>query len=109
MRIVKVREAEIEGGRSVGDVHASVSPLIKILKTGHHGVELTDKEWQALYNWIDFNAPYHGKFKANEFKGVEQISRRTELTEKYARSGVDLEAEIRVVCQNIWKDKRNRL
>lgn len=87
-------EAEIEV-LDPYEYHASVSPLIKILKTGHHGVELTDKEWQALYNWIDFNAPYHGKFKANEFKGVEQISRRTELTEKYARSGVDWQAEIR--------------
>lgn len=87
-------EAEIEV-LDPYEYHASVSPLIKILKTGHHGVELTDKEWQALYNWIDFNAPYHGKFKANEFKGVEQISRRTELTEKYARSGVDWQSEIR--------------
>ena len=45
-------EAEIEV-LDPYEYHASVSPLIKILKTGHHGVELTDKEWQALYNWID--------------------------------------------------------
>ena len=51
------------------EYHASVSPLVKLLKTGHYGVELTDKEWKTLYNWIDFNAPYHGKFKANVFKG----------------------------------------
>ncbi len=57
---------------------------------------------------IDFNAPYHGKFKANEFKGVEQISRRTELTEKYACSGVDWQAEIRSYAKYL-KDKRNRL
>lgn len=81
------------------EYHASVSPLIKMLKTGHHGVELTDKEWKTLYNWIDFNAPYHGQFKANRFKGVEQISRRTELTEKYAKSGVDWQAEIRAYAQ----------
>ena len=49
-----------------------------------------------MYNWIDFNAPYHGKFKANIFKGVEQISRRIELTNKYANgAGVDWQAEIR--------------
>ena len=91
-------EAEIEVLNPY-EYHASVSPLIKILKTGHHGVKLTDKEWKTLYNWIDFNAPYHGTFKANVFKGVEQIARRTELTENYARSGVDWKAEIRAYAK----------
>ena len=27
-----------------------------MLEKGHYGVELTDKEWKTLYNWIDFNA-----------------------------------------------------
>lgn len=87
-------EAEIEVLNPY-EYHASVSPLVQLLKTGHYGVELTGKEWKTLYNWIDFNAPYHGKFRANIFKGVEQISRRTELTEKYAGAGVDWQAEIR--------------
>lgn len=91
-------EAEIEVLNPY-EYHASVSPLIKLLKTGHHGVELTEKEWKTLYNWIDFNAPYHGKFRANIFKGVEQVSRRTELTEKYAGAGVDWQAEIRSYAQ----------
>lgn len=91
-------EAEIEVLNPY-EYHASVSPLIKMLKTGHHGVKLTDKEWKTFYNWIDFNAPYHGTFKANPFKGVEQISRRTELTEKYARAGVDWQAEIRAYAK----------
>lgn len=91
-------EAEIEVLNPY-EYHASVSQLIKILKTGHHGVELTDKEWKTLYNWIDFNAPYHGKFKANVFKGVEQISRRKELADKYANAGVDWQAEIRSYAQ----------
>ncbi len=95
-------EAEIEVLNPY-EYHASVSPLIKLLKDGHHGVKLTDKEWQALYNWIDFNAPYHGKFNANIFKGVEQISRRIELTEKYARSGVDWQSEIRAYAEYLGK------
>ncbi|WP_373125445.1 SUMF1/EgtB/PvdO family nonheme iron enzyme [Bacteroides sp. HPS0048] len=98
-------EAEIEVLNPY-EYHASVSPLIKLLKKGHHGVELTDKEWQTLYNWIDFNAPYHGKFKANVFKGVEQISRRTELTEKYAGSGVDWKAEIRSYADYLSKQEK---
>lgn len=98
-------EAEIEVLNPY-EYHASVSPLIKLLKTGHHGVELTDKEWKTLYNWIDFNAPYHGKFNANVFKGVEQISRRTELTEKYAGSGVDWKAEIRSYADYLSKQEK---
>jgi len=88
------------------EYHVSTSPLIKILKTGHHGVELTEKEWQTLYNWIDFNAPYHGKFKANMFKGVEQISRRIELADKYAGAGVDWQEEIRSYAQYLDKQPK---
>lgn len=98
-------EAEIEVLNPY-EYHASVSPLIKLLKDGHYGVELTDKEWEVLYNWIDFNAPYHGKFNANIFKGVEQISRRTELTEKYAKAGVDWQAEIRSYAEYLNKQDK---
>lgn len=98
-------EAEIEVLNPY-EYHASVSPLVKILKTGHHGVELTDKEWKILYNWIDFNAPYHGKFNANIFKGVEQISRRTELAEKYANAGVDWQSELRSYAQYLESQEK---
>lgn len=98
-------EAEIEVLNPY-EYHASASDLIKILKTGHHGVALTDKEWKTLYNWIDFNAPYHSKFKANIFKGVEQISRRTELTNKYASSGVDWQEEIRSYADYLSKQPK---
>lgn len=98
-------EAEIEVLNPY-EYHASTSQLIKMLKTGHHGVKLTDKEWKTLYNWIDFNAPYHSKFKANIFKGVEQISRRTELTEKYAGSGVDWQSEIRAYADYLGKQPK---
>lgn len=98
-------EAEIEVLNPY-EYHASVSPLIKLLKDGHYGVELTGKEWQTLYNWIDFNAPYHSKFNANIFKGVEQIGRRTELTEKYAKAGVDWQAEIRSYAEYLSKQDK---
>ncbi|MDP6848866.1 MAG: SUMF1/EgtB/PvdO family nonheme iron enzyme [Kiritimatiellia bacterium] len=42
------------------EFHASTSILIQKLKEGHHGVKLDPSEWEALYTWIDFNAPYHG-------------------------------------------------
>ena len=77
------------------EYHASVSPLIQMLKRGHHNVQLTDKEWRTLYNWIDFNAPYHSTFTAVDYKGIDQIKRRMELSDKYGgNSSIDWQAEI---------------
>ena len=88
-------EAEIEV-MNPGEYYGNVSPLVQMLKRGHHGVVLTDKEYRQIYNWIDFNAPYHGTFRATtEFKGFDQVKRRIELTEKYGRAGVDWQAEIK--------------
>ena len=42
------------------EYNANTSPLVQILKAGHHGVELTDDEWRTLYTWIDLNAPFWG-------------------------------------------------
>ncbi|MFI3315357.1 MAG: SUMF1/EgtB/PvdO family nonheme iron enzyme, partial [Rikenellaceae bacterium] len=82
------------------EYHPNTSELVRMLKKGHYNVELTDKEWQSLYNWIDFNAPYKGYFNANiinstPYKGYEQIERRIELTNKYGNDmGVDWKKEI---------------
>jgi formylglycine-generating enzyme required for sulfatase activity len=82
------------------EYHASTSELVRMLKRGHHNVELTDKEWKTLYNWIDFNAPDKGYFDANLYdgiveKGIDQIKRRQELNVKYSDGvSVDWQAEI---------------
>ena len=39
------------------EYHASTSELIRMLEAGHQGVKLTDKEWLALTQWIDYNVP----------------------------------------------------
>lgn len=87
------------------EYHASTSELVKILKRGHHNVQLTDKEWRTLYNWIDFNAPYHGAFIANPEKFYacdDQIKRRIELTNKYANNaGVDWQSEIKAYATEL--------
>ncbi len=41
---------------------SAVSPLMQILKNGHHGVKLPDGDWQALAAWIDCNAPFFGSY-----------------------------------------------
>lgn len=43
-----------------GEYHAGTSPLVQILKKGHHGVELEREAWDRLYTWIDLNGPCHG-------------------------------------------------
>ena len=79
------------------EYHASTSELVRILKAGHHGVELTDKEWRTIYNWIDFNAPHHGRFVHNKawFSPYDQYERRIELANKYANgAGVEWKREL---------------
>ncbi len=76
------------------EYHASTSELIRILKNGHHGVELKDSEWRTLYAWIDLNAPYNGAFIQRDLKGFNQIERRQELMDKYNNAAVDWQKEI---------------
>lgn len=82
------------------EYHPNTSELIRLLKKGHYNVKLTDKEWRTFYNWIDYNAPDKGYFKANvltsfPYQGYDQIARRKELTDKYAGgAGVDWKKEI---------------
>lgn len=82
------------------EFNASNSEMVQMLKNGHHGVKLTDKEWKTLYNWVDFNVPYNSTFRAQELKvgdhGYDQIQRRKELMDKYANGmAVDWQKEIR--------------
>ncbi|MFI3330194.1 MAG: SUMF1/EgtB/PvdO family nonheme iron enzyme [Rikenellaceae bacterium] len=67
------------------EYHATVSPLVQILKNGHYGVELTDKEWKAIYMWIDYNVVDMGVFKVNDSKLFpNQYQRRIDINKKYA-------------------------
>lgn len=77
------------------EYHASNSELVRILKKGHYGVELTDKEWKALYAWIDMNMPDAGTFEnITKQNGFDQYTRRIELADKYSQSGVDWRKEL---------------
>ena len=42
---------------------SKVSPLTKLLEAGHHGVKLTDEEWQRLLTWIDCNGVYYDRYE----------------------------------------------
>ena len=71
------------------EYHASTSELVQMLEKGHHGVKLDDEANRLIVNWIDFNAPWRGKW-GNE----PEAKRRLELSDLYAESAaVDVENE----------------
>ena len=80
-----------------GEFHADNSELVRILKAGHHGVQIPDTDMQTLYTWIDLNAPYFGAFTQLDLKKEAphgQVQRRMELAEKYSGVRVDWQKEI---------------
>jgi formylglycine-generating enzyme required for sulfatase activity len=82
------------------EYHPNTSELTRLLKVGHHQVQLTGEEWRKLYNWIDYNVPDKGYFQANPYagfpyQGYDQMARRIELTDKYGcGAGVDWKKEL---------------
>jgi len=76
-----------------GEFHVSTSPLIQMLRNGHHGVQLDAEAWDRLVTWIDLNAPCHGTW-SEVFPipdGMHQ--RRLELRKLYAGLTDDPEAD----------------
>ncbi len=82
------------------EFHASTSPLVQMLKKGHHGARLSETGWRQLYAWIDLNCPFYGKWSPAGFKTDrfvlgcnDQVARRKELAAAYANTTDDPEAE----------------
>ena len=83
------------------DWHASTSPLVQMLRKGHNGVTLADAEWMKIYEWIDLNAPFIGKWNPPAITGDKwvnacvpsQVERRLELQKRYANVPDNPEAE----------------
>jgi formylglycine-generating enzyme required for sulfatase activity len=73
--------------------HASTSPLVQMIKKGHHGVTLDRDAWETLYTWIDLNAPWRGKWNPPPWRGNVQVQRRLELRERFAQCDADPERE----------------
>ena len=73
------------------EYRADTSPLIQMLKRGHHGVKLDKEAYERLYAWIDLNVPYFGTW--SEFRPIplNQHSRRAEFRKQYAGIDVDYE------------------
>jgi len=76
--------------------HASTSPLIQMLRKGHHGVKLDEEAWSRFYTWIDLNAPHRGMWNS-----PKQEQRRLELAKQYAGLTYNPEQEYRVMLASI--------
>ena len=44
------------------EFHADTTELVQMLVKGHNNVKLDEEAWDRLITWIDFNAPYHGRW-----------------------------------------------
>lgn len=67
------------------EFHADTTELVQMLIKGHHKVKLDEEGWDRLITWIDFNAPYHGRWSTivgNSVKGKEK--HRAKLRKLYA-------------------------
>lgn len=65
------------------EFYADTSRLVRMLKKGHHGVQLNSEAWDRLVTWIDLNAPCHGTW--SEFTRIpgNQENRRCQLRALY--------------------------
>src|SRR5574344_922613 len=77
--------------------HASTSPLVQMLRKGHHGVTVSAEDLETLYAWIDLNAPWRSRW------GSDQEKRRTELNVEFANVADNPEAEDRARCELLAK------
>ncbi|MDD4016782.1 MAG: SUMF1/EgtB/PvdO family nonheme iron enzyme [Kiritimatiellae bacterium] len=104
-----VRRAGIEGDIALlnpMEYHTSSSRLFQMLEKGHHGVTLESMGGEArerLACWIDLNAPFAGNWDPPEWKGVDPVARRLELSKKFAGTDVCPEAEYETAAEAFSK------
>jgi formylglycine-generating enzyme required for sulfatase activity len=95
-----VRSPGLEGDPRmlpVADYHADCSPLVKMLRKGHHNVQLNDEAWDRVVTWIDMNAPAYGTWleiptACNNPTARQCHDRRIESLRRYGRVEGDPEA-----------------
>jgi len=66
--------------------HADTTELMLILQKGHHNVQLSEEAMDRLITWIDFNAPFHGRWQTvvNSDSAVSKEETRARMRMRYA-------------------------
>lgn len=63
-------------GRSTANAGASQeSPLIDLLRDGHHDVQLGSTDWQRLFVWMDTYGQYSGSFGSEQAEDLRRLRR----------------------------------
>ena len=75
------------------EFHADTTELVQMLAKGHNKVKLDAEAWDRLVTWIDFNAPYHGRWSTIVGKGaaVAKEAQRAATRKLYASVDEDHE------------------
>jgi formylglycine-generating enzyme required for sulfatase activity len=73
------------------EFHADTSELVQILRKGHHGVILSEEQWDRLITWVDLNVPYWGtwaevmaQYAPSPKYNPDTLKCRQELAQQYA-------------------------
>jgi formylglycine-generating enzyme required for sulfatase activity len=66
--------------------HADTTELLLLLQKGHHGVRLGDEALDRLITWIDFNAPFHGRWQTvvDSAAATRKEAQRAAMRARYA-------------------------
>ncbi len=66
--------------------HADTTELLLLLQKGHHGVRLSEEALDRLVTWIDYNAPYHGRWQTivNPSSATAKEAVRAGMRARYA-------------------------
>jgi formylglycine-generating enzyme required for sulfatase activity len=66
--------------------HADSTELVMLLQKGHHGVKLSEEALDRLITWIDFNAPYHGRWQTvvDSAVATRKEAQRAAMRARYA-------------------------
>ena len=73
------------------DWHVSTSPLVRMLRRGHHNVQLDAEAWDRLFTWIDLNCPDRGSWQECRPLSGDVHDRRLAMRTKYAGISEDPE------------------
>ena len=78
--------------QQAAEYFADTSPLIQMLRKGHHNVWLDAEAWDRLFTWIDLGTPDQGSWKFSEWGVPDDFyEQRLETLRRFANRTDDVE------------------
>lgn len=76
-----VQERYRQGRSTAGGGAAQLNPLTKLLRQGHHGVQLDADAWSRLFTWMDTYGQRRGSFSEEQEEQLRQLRDRLAAAE----------------------------